>query len=581
MRHILTTFFLLTLILNGYAQSATLMGTVEQSYDEEIYVLLYRGEAYGRNWLGQPLDTVMVEDGSFAISAEPGAYAVVLEGVQHHRIIFPMLLPAGADEKTTVKLAPFHIKDTIDSVAIIGDFNDWKRENGIALHRQGSQWILADTSALSTDMQYQFVINGKYRTYVPSLPVKIDGTKGRFVNYYDSTTIEFDSTDIPVQYVSSSVSWPDRSINAAYQALRDSLLVAEQERYVVVPAIFKGKAGEKEAAVYWDRFDPLYEEYAPQFPQIIAENQLTDLIYMHPAMIQVRQLSEQSAEDKAYDSLFRSAQFDDFMTRVQKVTATLDPQSPLMEPRAIPRLASLDKYLARSAYLRDTYDLEEDHYHQYIVDYADSASDEEKAATILFSLSYEYLRAGKASDKGVNVLEKLQTEYPESYYVKEGAVDKQLTGMRTIAGKPAPAFAVKTLTGDSLHLADLSGKYVYIDFWGSWCRPCLDEFPNLIALSKAFPTDQLQIVGLAQDREPSLRKYLEEHPLPYPNALAPQAVEAYGITSFPTTFLISPSGMIIAKNLRGENLPELVKSEIESHEATATKTEESEAGRKN
>ncbi|MEM9931906.1 MAG: hypothetical protein AAF840_19125, partial [Bacteroidota bacterium] len=97
----------------------------------------------------------------------------------------------------------------------------------------------------------------------------------------------------------------------------------------------------------------------------------------------------------------------------------------------------------------------------------------------------------------------------------------------------------------------------------------------------AFPTDQLQIVGLAQDREPSLRKYLEKNPLPYPNALAPQAIEAYGITSFPTTFLISPSGMIIAKNLRGESLPELVKSEIESHEATATKTEESEAGRKN
>ncbi|MGB3589117.1 MAG: redoxin domain-containing protein [Tunicatimonas sp.] len=586
MRYAAFTLIFLALFFNSsvYAQQSTLTGTVEQSYDEEIYVLLYPGEAYGRNWLGQPLDTVMVADGSFELLVNPGSYVVVLEGAQHDRISFPALLPTGVSEKVALTLAPFHIAQAIDSVALIGEFNGWKQENSIALHRRDSRWVTEETAALDTGGQYQFLINGKQRTYVPTLPTKINGIRGQLHNYYQGDAIEFDSADMPVRSVSSSVSWPDGSINANYQTLRDSLLVIEQERRALIPAIFSGElVGEEaqdKALIYWDRFGSLYEKYASRFPQIVAENRLTDLLYLHPVMIKASQLEQQSAVEKTYDSLFQSAQFDNFMSRIHEITATLDPQSYLMDPYPIPRLARLDQYLSRSMYLRNAYSLNEDHYYQYMVDYADSALDDEKAATILFMLSYEYLREENASDKGISVLEKLKAEYPESEEVKLGAVDKQLTGMRTIAGKAAPEFAVKTLAGDSLRLTDLAGKYVYIDFWGSWCRPCLDEFPNLIALSEAFSTDQLQIVGLAQDREPNLRKYLEEHPLPYPNALAPQVVEAYGITSFPTTFLISPSGVIIAKNLRGENLAELVKNKIESHEATATKTEKSETEQK-
>lgn len=73
----------------------------------------------------------------------------------------------------------------------------------------------------------------------------------------------------------------------------------------------------------------------------------------------------------------------------------------------------------------------------------------------------------------------------------------------------------------------------------------------------------MQVLGLANDNQETLTKYIKEAEIAYPNAIADEKLlETYGISSFPTTFLINPKGKIVAKNLRGEKLTELVKEKM-------------------
>jgi hypothetical protein len=85
-------------------------------------------------------------------------------------------------------------------------------------------------------------------------------------------------------------------------------------------------------------------------------------------------------------------------------------------------------------------------------------------------------------------------------------------------------------------------------------------------MHKQIPTDSLIITGLARDNEKSLRKYVEEHNIPYPNAIVSDSLlKDYGIMSFPTTLLIGPDGAILDKNLGGNRLTSLVREHLNSY----------------
>ena len=75
------------------------------------------------------------------------------------------------------------------------------------------------------------------------------------------------------------------------------------------------------------------------------------------------------------------------------------------------------------------------------------------------------------------------------------------------------------------------------------------------------------MLGLAQDEEKSVRQYIEKEKIDYPNALAGKKVlDAYGINAYPTMILIGPDGKIVAKNLRGMRMTELVKEKMDEYD---------------
>ncbi|WP_198174927.1 TlpA family protein disulfide reductase [Spirosoma arboris] len=129
----------------------------------------------------------------------------------------------------------------------------------------------------------------------------------------------------------------------------------------------------------------------------------------------------------------------------------------------------------------------------------------------------------------------------------------------TQVGYRAPLFKNKDFfENKDISLLDLRGKYVLIDFWGTWCLPCRQELPYL---KEAYnKTDRSLIVFLgvvSHDTPETLKKYVEKNQIEWPQIISDSLnnlVDLYKIKSYPATVLIDPNGKILVKNLRGTNL---------------------------
>ena len=128
-----------------------------------------------------------------------------------------------------------------------------------------------------------------------------------------------------------------------------------------------------------------------------------------------------------------------------------------------------------------------------------------------------------------------------------------------ITGKPAPEFEAEAPDGTTHHLSEYMGQYVLIDFWASWCGPCIASFPFMKQLYATYKDRGLIFLGVSCDKNrDAWLKALEKHQLPWTalRSLAEKgdALDLYGITGIPAVILISPDGKVISTDLEGKNL---------------------------
>ncbi|MDR0427576.1 MAG: AhpC/TSA family protein [Dysgonamonadaceae bacterium] len=132
----------------------------------------------------------------------------------------------------------------------------------------------------------------------------------------------------------------------------------------------------------------------------------------------------------------------------------------------------------------------------------------------------------------------------------------------TSIGSIAPDFTQYNLSGKTVKLSDLRGKYVLIDFWASWCRPCREENPYLVKLYERFKEKNFEILGVSLDENRTKSSWLnaiERDNMTWMQVSdlrgwRNEAALQYNIMAIPQNFLLNPEGVIIAKNLRGESL---------------------------
>ena len=115
-------------------------------------------------------------------------------------------------------------------------------------------------------------------------------------------------------------------------------------------------------------------------------------------------------------------------------------------------------------------------------------------------------------------------------------------------GSPAPLFAGRALSGSgTLSLADQRGKVVYLDFWASWCAPCVTGMPLIDALRKEFDPDDFVVLAVNVDGDPEqARKFLARRPVGYASASDPEGElpEQFGLRTMPTSYLIDRQGVV-------------------------------------
>ncbi len=125
--------------------------------------------------------------------------------------------------------------------------------------------------------------------------------------------------------------------------------------------------------------------------------------------------------------------------------------------------------------------------------------------------------------------------------VKVGAKAQDITG--------------KTLTGETNSLYASKGQVTLVDFWASWCKPCRRENPNVKKIYEAYHEDGLNIVGVSTDRnEEAWKKAVEEDGITWTQMISTEAAQNYNIRYIPATFLLNADGVIMKKDLRGEEL---------------------------
>jgi thiol-disulfide isomerase/thioredoxin len=194
------------------------------------------------------------------------------------------------------------------------------------------------------------------------------------------------------------------------------------------------------------------------------------------------------------------------------------------------------------------------------------ADKSDAVAEILFMKAMLYVQVFHDSTKGDAMLSQLKTDFPNSKAADRLAQEEKANAIQAKLKEGAifPGFSETDLHGQPVSVAKYKGKVVLVDFWATWCGPCVGELPHVLATYKKHHDAGFEIIGISLDEDrDKLTSFMEKNNVVWQqffdgkgwqNKLAAN----YGIRSIPATFLLDGTGKIIGRDLRGDDLEEAV-----------------------
>lgn len=123
------------------------------------------------------------------------------------------------------------------------------------------------------------------------------------------------------------------------------------------------------------------------------------------------------------------------------------------------------------------------------------------------------------------------------------------------------ADGLRALSGDRLRIDDLEGRWILLDFWATWCAPCIAELPTLRSIQQRWPAERLLVLGVSmnQSSRATVSSWLRRQQADWPQlhdgqGFAGPVARALGVEVVPRTLLVDPRGRVVAVDLRAEEL---------------------------
>ncbi len=124
-------------------------------------------------------------------------------------------------------------------------------------------------------------------------------------------------------------------------------------------------------------------------------------------------------------------------------------------------------------------------------------------------------------------------------------------GLTTLnEGEPAPDFSLVDRQGKTWVLSELKGQVVFVNFWATWCPPCLKELPSMQRLYKALPKDKFKMLAILNNDKPSLADFVANQKgldMPILDDSQNMVGSKYALTGLPETFIVDKQGILVKK----------------------------------
>lgn len=482
-------------------------------------------------------------EGRFAMAVDTAGVAELTFSAPHlSRASALTYLTRGDTAALDVRLAAL-TRDTSEAAEAVGTFNDFDSRSGaVPLQKQGRGNYAATLPAPGDSVAYQIV--GVRSGWPPISGTQADrrvyqdreGYRSVVAAPGDSVRVAFDPSQLPGGEGRQQVAFEDSTSEAARYYRFAEVLQRRDEAYMETLRSDKGRAdtidwsahhGRVRAALKRDLPDRLRNAYLAAYLEFTQD---TDPSLARRAMNQI---------------------------------PTDAPEWALGGFLALP-------YQAAAA----AGDLET--YRPFLYEVLRTHPDSSIRAGVLFQMLARADREGNTGRQRL-LYSWITGEHPNSRYT-DIAQSRHDPNRRVQVGKSVPDFEVGALQEEQTQEeqtftpSDFEGRYLLIDFWATWCGPCIEEFPNLRSAYRRYDRDDFAILSVSLDaKRENVTGFLKERKLPWQHAFAEGTFESpiaeqFQVTGLPKPVLIGPDGRIeaVGTDLRGERLFETLKRKIEA-----------------